>query len=546
MPCGNKLVPPRLGKGQLLDASMVHKIFIRSPVYVRPSVALEPVIQEDTDTSTEEDEWVKEEDVFVPATANSPVSDRNPHGVQTRSSQPSTSGQTLHHWPDPRVQVDVSATANSQVSGSNPEDVQTPSSQPPTSDQTLIQWQNDYGTYVNLINETTDDEDDDDLYAIIASVEEKTQPKERVPISEILGELGDQIDNTQVCKFNINLSAVLDGALRGFRRLSYDPKKKTFIKFSDDRGTTEEAVDLGGPRREFLRLLIKALADSDMFSGPEGNLNLALSASAVRDDRYFIAGRAIAVSLVHGGPPPCFLSRTLFTCLTEGPDACCPVLEDITDIDLYSKLKKISEAKTLKELQQFAEPLTDYLANAGCLRPLTSLADKDKLVEDVLMFQVVQRVRGPLERFSDGLKTLGVLKKIKLHPEAFRPVMCYSPGTLTAEIMEELFDIRWSEVGSNNRADENRVVAYWRDYLQDAEEEEGPAKLGDILAFAAGCHVAPPIGFCPEPSLECQRGRYPIANTCINCLKIPLPKSYDDFKRNMDFAIQNTQGFGME
>lgn len=41
MPCGNKLVPPRLGKGQLLDASMVHKIFIRSPVYVRPSVALE-------------------------------------------------------------------------------------------------------------------------------------------------------------------------------------------------------------------------------------------------------------------------------------------------------------------------------------------------------------------------------------------------------------------------------------------------------------------------------------------------------------------------
>lgn len=133
------------------------------------------MIQEDTDTSTEEDEWVKEEDVFVPATANSQVSDRNPHGVQTCSSQPSTSGQTLHHWPDPRVQVDVSATANSQVSGSNPEDVQTPSSQPSTSDQTLIQWQNDYGTYVNLINETTDDEDDDDLYnAIIASVEEKT------------------------------------------------------------------------------------------------------------------------------------------------------------------------------------------------------------------------------------------------------------------------------------------------------------------------------------------------------------------------------------
>lgn len=32
---------------------------------------------------------------------------------------------------------------------------------------------------------------------------------------------------------------------------------------------------------EFLHLLIEALADSDMFSGPDGHLNLALSASGL-------------------------------------------------------------------------------------------------------------------------------------------------------------------------------------------------------------------------------------------------------------------------
>lgn len=53
------------------------------------------------------------------------------------------------------------------------------------------------------------------------------------------------------------------------------------VKFSDDRGTTEEAVDLGGPRQEFLRLLMETLAESDMFEGPEGHLNLALSSSGV-------------------------------------------------------------------------------------------------------------------------------------------------------------------------------------------------------------------------------------------------------------------------
>ena len=40
-------------------------------------------------------------------------------------------------------------------------------------------------------------------------------------------------------------------------------------------------MDLGGPRREFLRLLMETQAESDMFEGPEGHLNLALSSSGV-------------------------------------------------------------------------------------------------------------------------------------------------------------------------------------------------------------------------------------------------------------------------
>ena len=72
-------------------------------------------------------------------------------------------------------------------------------------------------------------------------------------------------------------------------------------------------------------------------------------------------------------------------------------------------------------------------------------------------------------RFRDGLKTLGVLQEIKLHPEAFRPVLCYTPSNLTANTLDILFIIQWSETGSNNRSDENRVVGFWRDFLQDLE-----------------------------------------------------------------------------
>lgn len=100
--------------------------------------------------------------------------------------------------------------------------------------------------------------------------------KEDIPVSQILRELAEKIDSNSSCKFNINRSCVLDGAMRGFRRLTFNPCNTLSVKFSDNKGTSEEAVDLGGPRREFLRLLMEALSRSEMFEGHEGHLHLAL------------------------------------------------------------------------------------------------------------------------------------------------------------------------------------------------------------------------------------------------------------------------------
>ncbi|XP_054476984.1 G2/M phase-specific E3 ubiquitin-protein ligase-like [Anoplopoma fimbria] len=169
------------------------------------------------------------------------------------------------------------------------------------------------------------------------------------------------------------------------------------------------------------------------------------------------------------------------------------------------------------------------------------------------MFQVVHRVAGAFERFKEGLKVLGVLDAIRMHPESFRPLMCHEPTALTADLMDHLFHIRLSEVGSNKRRTEELVVPFWRDYLQDVEEQEGPSKLGKILAFATGASVVPPVGFSPQPSIDflhehssSPKQRLPMANTCINCLKLPLLDTYEAFRESMDFAIGNTQGFGRE
>ncbi|KAL0165715.1 hypothetical protein M9458_037559, partial [Cirrhinus mrigala] len=58
----------------------------------------------------------------------------------------------------------------------------------------------------------------------------------------------------------------------------------------------------------------------------------------------------------------------------------------------------ISHAATMEELCEATECMSEYLANAGCLRAVKCLKDKDLLLQDILLFQVVNRLHGPLER----------------------------------------------------------------------------------------------------------------------------------------------------
>nr|XP_055051748.1 uncharacterized protein LOC129437569 isoform X3 [Misgurnus anguillicaudatus] len=284
--------------------------------------------------------------------------------------------------------------------------------------------------------------------------------------------------------------------------------------------------------------------------------NLALDSVAVREDRYYLIGKAIAISMVHGGPSPGFFSPTLFECIINGNVS--PTIGDVNDFDLQANITKISRAVSTEELRQATESMSEYLANAGCLRVIKSLQDKDLLLQDILLFQVVNRLHGPLERFKEGLRTLGLLDAVVKHKEAFRPLFCSPQKALTADSLDDLFEIHYSIAGSNRRAQENATVAFWRDYLLDAEEGNSNCSLNKILMFATGCSCLPAIGLKPKPSIEFLHStdslpptasvgeKFPTANTCVNCLRLPLHKDYATFKANMDFALCNTQGFGQE
>ncbi|KAL1277296.1 hypothetical protein QQF64_023969, partial [Cirrhinus molitorella] len=309
--------------------------------------------------------------------------------------------------------------------------------------------------------------------------------------ADVVSDLSQKIIRTSCSRFNINRANVWDGAVRGFKRASYDPSHDMLVKFTDDEGTTEDAVDTGGPKREFLTLLMDCLRARRIFDGPENRRFLTFNNAAVREDEYFLAGQMIAVSIVHGGPGPRFLSDMLYDHLTGRADISGTV-EDITDETMKAALIEISSAASLDELHMFIDKYESLLQTAGCFDYPQSVESKETIVKDFIQWYIIYTNQYSVQRFRDGLSTLDVIHALEQHPSVFRPYMCYSIDRLKPESLEGVFKAQLSEAGSTRRQEETRILGYWRDYLLDTGEQETGVSLQDILMFATGLDSLPP------------------------------------------------------
>ncbi|XP_071602300.1 G2/M phase-specific E3 ubiquitin-protein ligase isoform X2 [Heliangelus exortis] len=355
--------------------------------------------------------------------------------------------------------------------------------------------------------------------------------KQKREVSNILKDLKLQV-NTKTTRLNINEKNIWDSALKGFRQRNFSPTNTIEIQFTNCKNKSKTHTSVSTKR--FFKLLMLHLQNSSLFEGSSAK-NLSLDFQAVKENLYFEAGKMIAVSLVHGGPAPGFFSKTLFNCLVYGPENVKPDLEDVADVDVAQTIKTIKYTNNLSSLQSTIYNCYEFLAAAGCLRPITDLSDKNMLVNDILIHHVIKRIKSPLESFSQGLKTLGVLEKMQAHPDAFSSIFCRKLERLSAEAVCDLFIIH-----SSSDANKVKGADFWIGYLKDVESGESAVTLEDILLFATGSSSIPPMGFDPEPTLKFLHMRYPIGNRLLNCLELPITKTYEEFKKKMEFTIQNT------
>ncbi|NXS86821.1 G2E3 ligase, partial [Erpornis zantholeuca] len=364
------------------------------------------------------------------------------------------------------------------------------------------------------------------------SLMQKHLREQRREVCNILKELKVQV-KTKATRLNINAENIWSNALKGFRQRNFSPTNTIEVNFSNGKNRSKTSTSAASKHR-FFQLLMLHLQNSSLFEGSYGK-NLALDFQAVKENLYFEAGKMIAVSLVHGGPAPGFFSKTLFDCLVYGPENVKPVLEDVADVDVAQTIQMIKYANSLSSLQSTLQDCCEFLAAAGCLRPVTALCDKNMLVNDILIYHVIKRIALPLESFRQGLKTLGVLEKMQMHPDAFTSILCHKPERLSAETICDLFTIHSS-------SDVNKVEGadFWMGYLQDVESGESVVTLEDILLFVTGSCYIPSIGFDPEPTIKFLHIRYPIGKRLLNCLELPITKTYQQFKNKMEFTIRNT------
>ncbi|KAL7393799.1 hypothetical protein ABVT39_016110 [Epinephelus coioides] len=269
---------------------------------------------------------------------------------------------------------------------------------------------------------------------------------------------------------------------------------------SDEYDAEEDAADFGGPRREFFRLLVKAIfQDSGAFEGTPNGCTPRFDILHLQNGVYRIIGRMMSTIIVQGGEPPAFLSLHVVDYIVSGdilqvhgtPD-------DIGDPELRENLKKV----------------LSLLRENPSLRVLLDIPGEDK--------------------------------------------------DLAADFVAGVIKPSYSVLGSNRRAREEVMVVKFQEFLQCVEKKELRDTFGDrtltkdeeaflktlspghILAFATRSKV-PAVGFHPTPKLTFihdESKHLPIAHTCANELHLFVNATTlaDDDEFNYCFLVALMNG----
>ncbi|XP_063078396.1 G2/M phase-specific E3 ubiquitin-protein ligase-like [Engraulis encrasicolus] len=420
-------------------------------------------------------------------------------------------------------------------------------------------------------------EEDDALQeAIQRSLQEDDGPdvdilrsSEMLTAEEIQGRLAahsDRVITPGKRHINISRASVWTTALQAFKRPSFaEGCDMLSVTFASDEHA-EDAADLGGPRREFFRLLVKAiLQDSGAFEGTPNGCMPRLNILHLQNGVYKIIGRMMSTIIVQGGEPPAFLSPSVVDYIVHGDILQLRVTpDDISDFVIRENLNKVLHATSHDELEE-AISSCDWRFQMEGLPAQVTMDNRDAFVRNAVLYHTVLRRQSCIDQLTDGLSHYGVLKLVRENPSMCVLLQKGQENDLTAAAVSGIMKPSYSVPGSNRRRLEELLVVKFREFLNCVEnknlretfdegrkitvEEEdflGALSPGHILAYATGSSRVPAIGFRPSPKLVFVHDggkNLPVAHTCANELLLfvntKMIAANDEFNYHFLTALMN-------
>ena len=123
--------------------------------------------------------------------------------------------------------------------------------------------------------------DTDDSYSSDSSEDLYYNNTIDLEVARSLKEISHKISKSETFHFNVDRMDIWNSAISMFYNPRFAPLRKMRVSFVDFNGRSEDATDFGGPKREFLRLLMEHIQESDLFTGPMTARHLSLNKDGI-------------------------------------------------------------------------------------------------------------------------------------------------------------------------------------------------------------------------------------------------------------------------
>ena len=240
-------------------------------------------------------------------------------------------------------------------------------------------WEADFDTGI--------DEEELIKAATARSLEVQSQSKEETDLETLVQKYKEEQTKAETCTVIVLRKKIMQTCVMAIQKETFDFAKLPCIVFSG-----EDAADLGGPCREFYKLLMRGVClELGVFEGPSNNSVFSHDHSVISSRKPYLAGQLLSWSILHGGPGLHSLSEDVYYLMMNMNDdvdagrAALVIAED-GPAEVVRALMAV-DGDSDKELEEFKNQHMEWLLNQGI-----SLGFKrHQFSKDLLLLQIIKQ-----------------------------------------------------------------------------------------------------------------------------------------------------------